>query len=150
MGCHWGRKTNKHKEFQRDTPWCMSRLSHGHVPSVPSYVPSVPRTFCPLNWNFYISRPKRPGCPWDVPNFSLDRFRGVPITKFLHVTFIYRFFSPWSCWVTLCWLARSGISPPEHSSLPANGGGTKSQRLGAPTLMSRELGLISSCVAAEL
>ena len=27
-------KTNKHKEFWRDTPWCASRLSQGHVPSV--------------------------------------------------------------------------------------------------------------------
>ena len=32
----WGKKkTNKHKEFWRDTPWCASRLSRGHVPSVP-------------------------------------------------------------------------------------------------------------------
>ena len=45
------KKTNKHKEFWRDTPWRVSRLSSGNVPSVPSYVPSVPRTFCPLNWN---------------------------------------------------------------------------------------------------
>ena len=45
----WGKKkTNKHKEFWPDTPWCASRLSRGHVPSVPWYVPSVPRTFCPL------------------------------------------------------------------------------------------------------
>ena len=61
------KKTNKHKEFWRDTPWFVSRLSPGHVPSVLSYVPSVPRTFCPLNVNFHINRPKRPGCPWDVP-----------------------------------------------------------------------------------
>ena len=48
----WGKtKTNKHKEFWRDTPRCVSRPSRGNVPSVPSYVPSVPRTFCPLNWN---------------------------------------------------------------------------------------------------
>ena len=63
----------------------MSRLSRGNVPSVPRYVPSVPRTFCPLNWNFHISRPKRPGCSWDVPNLSLGRFRGIPTTKFLYV-----------------------------------------------------------------
>ena len=37
-----------------------------------SHVPSVPQTFCPLNWNFHINRPKCPGCPWDVPNFSWD------------------------------------------------------------------------------
>ena len=44
-------KNNKHKEFWRDAPWWVSRLSRGNVPSVPSNVPSVPRTFCPLNWN---------------------------------------------------------------------------------------------------
>ena len=48
----WGKKkTNKHKEFWRDAPWWVSRLSRGNVPSVPSNVPSVPRTFSPLNWN---------------------------------------------------------------------------------------------------
>ena len=84
---------NKHKEFWRDTPWCVSRLSRGNVPSVPSHVPSVPRTFRPLNWNFHINRPKRPGCPWDVPNLSLGRFRGIPTTKFLYVIFFIFFFS---------------------------------------------------------
>ena len=78
-------KTNKHKEFWRDTPWCVSCLSRGNVSSVLSHVPSVPRTFCPLNWNFHINRPKRPGCPWDVPKLSLGRFRGIPTTKFLDV-----------------------------------------------------------------
>ena len=93
-GIKWGKKKpNKHKEFWRDTPWCVSRLSRGNVPSVPSYVPSVPRTFWPLNWNFHINRPKRPGCPWDVPNLSLGRFRGIPTTKFLYVIFFNRFFS---------------------------------------------------------
>ena len=84
-------KTNKHKEFWRDTPWFVSRLSWGHVPSVPSSVPSVPRTFCPSNVNFHINRPKRPGCPWDVPNLSPGRSRGIPTTKFLYVIFLYRF-----------------------------------------------------------
>ena len=64
------KKTNKHKEFWRDTPWCVSRLSRA---SVPSYVPSA-------------------GCPWDVPNLSLGRFRGIPTAKFLYVIFLYRFF----------------------------------------------------------
>ena len=63
------------------------------VPSVPSYVPSIPWTFCPLNWNFNINRPKRPGCPWHVPNLSLGRFRGIPTTKFLYELFLSRFFS---------------------------------------------------------
>ena len=40
------------KNFGGTTPGvcvcvCVSRLSHGHVPSVPSYILSVPRTFCP-------------------------------------------------------------------------------------------------------
>ena len=86
----WGKKkTNKQKEFWRDTPWFVSRLSRGHVPS-------VPRTFCPLNWNFHIHRPNRPGCPWDVPNLSLGRFWGIPTLKmrlkFLYVIFLYRSF----------------------------------------------------------
>ena len=90
----WGkRETNKHKEFWRDTPWFVSHLSPGHVPSVPSSVPSVPRTFCPLNVNFHINRPKRPGCPWDVPNLSPGRSRGIPTTKFLYVIFLCRFSS---------------------------------------------------------
>ena len=56
-------KNNKHKEFWRDAPWCVSSLSRGHVPSVPSYLPTAPGTFCPSNMNFHINRPKRPGCP---------------------------------------------------------------------------------------
>ena len=50
-------------------------------------------TFCPLNWNFHINRPKRPRCPWDVPNLSLGRFQNIPTTKFLYVIFLYRLFS---------------------------------------------------------
>ena len=68
------------------------RLSRGHVPSVPSSVPSVAWTFCPLNVNFHINRPKRPGCPWHVPNLSPGHSRGIPTTKFLYVIFLYRFF----------------------------------------------------------
>ena len=30
------KRTNAHKELSRDTPCCVFRLSHGHVPSVPS------------------------------------------------------------------------------------------------------------------
>ena len=85
-------ETNKHKEFWRDTLRCVSRLSRGHVPSVPSYVPSVPWTFCPVNMNFHINHPKRPGCPWDMPNLSLGRFRAIATTKFLYVIFFIGFF----------------------------------------------------------
>ena len=85
------KKNNKHKGLWRDTPWFVSRLSRGHVPSVPSSVPSVPRTFCPLNVNFHINRPKRPGCPWDVPNLSPGRSWGIPTARFLYVIFLYRF-----------------------------------------------------------
>ena len=71
---------------------------NGHVPSapsyVPSYVPSVPRKFCPLNWNLHINRPTCPGCPWDVPNLALGRFRGIPTTKFFYVIYLYCVFSP--------------------------------------------------------
>ena len=67
-------------------------------PEPPPSVPSVPRTFCPLNVNFHTNRPKRPGCPWDVPNLSAGRSRGTPTTKFLYVIFLYRLFCspPWS------------------------------------------------------
>ena len=87
LGSMGKEKTNKHEEFWRDPPWRVSRLSRGNVPSVPSYVPSVP-----LNWNLHINRPKRPGCPWDVPTLSLGRFRDIPTTKFLYVIFLYRIF----------------------------------------------------------
>ena len=73
------------------TPPGVSRLSHGHVPPVPSYVPSVPRTFCHLNLNFHIN-PKRPGCSWEVPNLSLGQFRGTATTRFLYVIFLNLFF----------------------------------------------------------
>ena len=56
----------------------LSRLSRGHS--------------APLNVNFHINRPKRPGCPWGVPNLSPGHSRGIPTTKFLHVIFLYRFF----------------------------------------------------------
>ena len=46
----------------------------------------------PLNVNFHINRPQCPGCPWDVPNLSPGRSRGIPTTKFLYVIVLYRFF----------------------------------------------------------
>ena len=48
-------------------------------------------SFCPLNVNFHINRPKRPGCPWDVPDLSPGRPWGIPTTKLLYVIFLYRF-----------------------------------------------------------
>ena len=82
----WGKKkTNKHKEFWRDTPWCASRLSRGHVPCVPWYVPSVPGTFCPFSIDLHINQAQMsqvslgrpefvPGtsrvCPWDASGAS--------------------------------------------------------------------------------
>ena len=68
------KKTNKHKEFWRDTPWCASRLSRGHVPSVPWCVPSVPGTFCPSSIDLHINQaqmsqvsPGRPECVCGTP-----------------------------------------------------------------------------------
>ena len=88
----------------------MSSLSRGNVPSVPSYVRSVPRTFCPLNWNFHTNGAKRPGCPWDVPNSSLGRFQGIPTTKFVYVIFLYRFFSlPIMLFREIAFFARSSL-----------------------------------------
>ena len=53
----WGKKKPINiKNFWRDTPWCASRLSRGHVPSVPWYVPSVPGTFCPFSIDLHINQ----------------------------------------------------------------------------------------------
>ena len=84
----WGKKkTNKHKEFWRDTARFMSRLSPGHVPSVPSSVPSVPRTFCPLNVNFHINRPKTSRVSLGRPEFIRGTLPGhsdhqIPLCDF--------------------------------------------------------------------
>ena len=67
----WGKRKKKKtiniKNFGR-TPGvcvcvCVSHLSRGHVPSVLSYVPSVPRAFRPLNVNLHINRPGSLGRP---------------------------------------------------------------------------------------
>ena len=67
------KKTNKHKEFWRDTPWCASRLSRGHVPSVPWYVPSVPGTFCPFSIDLHTNQAQ-------MSQVSLGRPEFVPGT----------------------------------------------------------------------
>ena len=87
-------KNNKHKGFWRDT-WCASRLSRGHVPSVPWYVPwYVPGTFCPFSSDLHINhRPKCPRCPWDVPSLSLGRLRGIRPPKSFMWFFFIGFFS---------------------------------------------------------
>ena len=69
------------------------RLSHAHVPSVPSYVPSVPWTFCPadilpLELEFPHKSAQTFRVSWDIPNLSLGRFRSIPTTKFLYVIFL--------------------------------------------------------------
>ena len=80
----WGKKKPINiKNFGGTPPWCVSHLSR-HM--------SLPRTFCPLNVNFHINRPKRPECPWDVLNLSLGRFQGIMTTKFLYVMFLHRAF----------------------------------------------------------
>ena len=91
---HWGKKkTNKHKEFWRDTPWCASRLSRGHVPSVPWYVPSVPGTFCPLSIDLHINQAQMSQVSLGRPEFVPGTPPGHPTAKFLYVIFLYRFFS---------------------------------------------------------
>ena len=67
------KKTNKPTEFWRDTPWCASRLSRGHVPSVPWYVPSVPGTFCPFSIDLHINQAQ-------MSQVSLGRPEFVPVT----------------------------------------------------------------------
>ena len=54
----------------------LSRMSRGHS--------------APIHVNFHMNRPERHGCPWDVPNVFPGRSQGIPTTKFLYVTFLYR------------------------------------------------------------
>ena len=83
--------TNKHKEFWRDTPWCASRLSRGHVPSVPWYVPSVPGTFCPFSIDLHINQAQMSQVSLGRPEFVPGTPPGHPTAKFLYVIFLYRF-----------------------------------------------------------
>ena len=85
-------KTNKHKEFWRDTPWCASRLSRGHVPSVPWYVPSVPGTFCPFSIDLHRNQAQMSQVSLGRPEFVPGTSPGHPTAKFLYVIFLYRFF----------------------------------------------------------
>ena len=87
------KKNNKHKEFWRDTPWCASRLSQGHVPSVPWYVPSVPGTFCPFSIGLHINQAQMSQVSLGRPEFVPGTPPGHPTAKFLYVIFLYRFFS---------------------------------------------------------
>ena len=105
----WGKKkANKHKEFWRDTPWCVSRLSRGHVPSVPWYVPSVPGTFCPLVLIYTEIRPKCPRC-LGRPEFVPGTPPGHLTTKFLYVIFLYRFFLSIISGAVLSWTEGSHL-----------------------------------------
>ena len=79
-------RANKHKEFRRDTPWCASRLSRGHVPS-------VPRTFCPFSIDLHINQAQMSQVSLGRPEFVPGTPPGHPTAKFLYVTFLYRFFS---------------------------------------------------------
>ena len=108
-------KTNKHKEFWRDTPWCASRLSRGHVPSVPWYVPSVPGTFCPFSIDLHINQAQMSQVSLGRPEFVPGTPPGHPTAKFLYVIFLYRFFSlhiypsPPAKWLPkLFWAAANG------------------------------------------
>ena len=76
---HLGKKkTNKHKEFWWDTPWCASRLSRGHVPSVPWYVPSVPGTFCPFSIDLHIDQAQMSQVSLGRPDFVSGTPPGHP------------------------------------------------------------------------
>ena len=89
----WGKKkTNKHKEFWRDTPWCASRLSRGHVQSVPWYVPSVPGTFWPFSIDLHINQSQMSQVSLGRPEFVPGTPPGHPTAKFLCVISLYRFF----------------------------------------------------------
>ena len=83
--------TNKHKEFWRDTPWCASRLSRGHVPSVPWYVPSVPGTLCPFSIDLHINQAQMSQVSLGRPEFVPGTPPGHPTAKFLYLIFLYCF-----------------------------------------------------------
>ena len=89
------KKTNKHKEFWRDTPWCASRLSRRHVPSVPWYVPPVPGTFCPFSIELHMNQAQMSQVSLGRPEFVPGTPPGHLTAKFLYVIFLYRFFSPY-------------------------------------------------------
>ena len=65
----------------------MSRLSRGNVPSVPSHVPSVPRTFCLLNRSFHINRPNIPGVHGTSRINSWDCKHQIPLCDFSLLVF---------------------------------------------------------------
>ena len=75
------------KNFGQDIPWRVSCLSHGHVPSVPSYVPSVPRTFCPLNLIVPHKSAQTSRASLGRSEFVPGTLPGLPTTKFLYVIF---------------------------------------------------------------
>ena len=96
----WGKKkTNKHKEFWRDTPWCASRLSRGHVPICPVICP-----VCPGDRFTHKSGPNVPGvpgtsrvCPWHASGAS-ESDRQIPLCDFS----LSVFFSPYFIFEKFC------------------------------------------------
>ena len=77
------------KEIWWDTPWCAPRLSRGHVPSVPSYVPSVPGTFCPFSIDLHINQAQMSQVSLGRPEFVPGTPPGhIPTAKFLYVIFL--------------------------------------------------------------
>ena len=92
-------------------PMDMSHLSRGNVPS-------VPRTFCPLNWNFHMNWPKRPGCPWDVPNVPPGTLPGLSDHRIPFCNLSLLGFSSTSRSEKLSHL-QNRLTRPKHSQEPA-------------------------------
>ena len=93
-GLGGGRKTINIKNFGGTPLVCVPSVPWT-CPICPGMCPVCPADILPLEFEFPHKSAQRPGCPWEVPNLSLGRFRGIPTTNFLHVIFLYRFFSPY-------------------------------------------------------
>ena len=73
---------SKHKEFWRDTPWCVPRLSHSpmDMSHLSRHMFSVcPATFCPLNLSFHINRTLPGHSDHQIPKYVI----------FLHIGFFF-------------------------------------------------------------
>ena len=111
-------KTNKHKAFWRHTPWCASRLSRGHVPSVPWYVPPVPGTFCPFSIDLHIDQAQMSQVSLGRPEFVPGTPPGHPDRQIPLCDFsLSVFFSPYCMGAWHFWALSAGKPPCPKNSL---------------------------------
>ena len=85
-------KTNKHKEFWRDTPWCASRLSR-HTSHLSRDMSRLSRGHSvPFSIDLHINQAQMSHVYLGRPEFVPGTPPGHPTAKFLYVIFLYRFF----------------------------------------------------------